>query len=95
MKPMNRHIKIGLVEHSPSDTRGVLMPEGYKAIQEWQAGVVKAVAESCEGFDRNDTGTLVVFPGNMLLSVDVLGEQHHFVQENYIVCRSEARHGTG
>ena len=90
MKPLNRHIKIGLAnEHSPVETGGVLMPEGYSVAQEWQAAVVKEDAESCEAFCTSDVGSLVVFPGNMLLTVDALGEQYHFVQENYVVCKSE------
>ena len=90
MKPMNRHIKIGLAnEHAPVDTGGVLMPDNYSPVQEWQAAVVKEVAENCETFSNSDVGSMVVFPGNMLLTVDALGEQFHFVQENYIVCKSQ------
>ena len=88
MKPMNRHIKIGLAKRTPVDVGGVLMPDGYQPTQEWQAAVVKEVAEGCESFSCDDVGATVVFPGNMLLSVDVLGEEYHFVQENYVVCKS-------
>tara|TARA_B100000131_G_scaffold314967_2_gene352624 strand:- start:129 stop:413 length:285 start_codon:yes stop_codon:yes gene_type:complete len=87
MTPMNRHIKVDIVQQTPPDSGGVLMPEDYKALQEWETGVIKEVAKNCEHFSSKDVGSVVVFPGNMLLCVDALGSQFHFVQENYVVCR--------
>ena len=89
MTPMNRHIKVDIVHQTPLDTGGVLMPEDYKVLQEWEVGIIKEVAASCESFSSQDVGCTVVFPGNMMVCVDALGGQYHFVQENYIVCKQE------
>ena len=90
MKPMNRHLKIALATHHPTDSEvgDVLMPEGYKAVQAWQAAVITEISADCKLFAPSDVGSLVVFSSPMLLSVDALGEQYHFVQENYIICQS-------
>tara|TARA_R100000152_G_C6768701_1_gene194278 strand:- start:1430 stop:1717 length:288 start_codon:yes stop_codon:yes gene_type:complete len=87
MTPMNRHIKVDIVQQAPPEAGGVLMPDDYKALQEWETGVIKEVATNCEHFTPKDVGSVVVFPGNMLVCVDALGNQYHFVQENYVVCR--------
>ena len=87
MTPMNRHIKVDIVQQPPPDSGGVLMQEDYKALQEWETVGIKEVAKNCEHFSSKDVGSVVVFPGNMLLCVDALGSQFHFVQENYVVCR--------
>jgi co-chaperonin GroES (HSP10) len=87
MTPLNRHLRIKIIRQEPPDTGGVLLPDDYKVVQEWEAGKVEAVASDCEKFSSEDVGCVVSFPGNLLVCVDVLGEQHHFVQENYIVCK--------
>lgn len=88
MKPMNRHIKIALMDQSPADEAGgVLMPDGYAPTQEWQSATIVDVADTCESFDIADSGSVVVFPGNMLLAVETMEQKFHFVQENYVVCK--------
>ena len=88
MKPMNRHLKIQISSPAPLDMDGVLMPVDYKVVQEWQSAIISEVSEDCTSFTNADIGSMVVFAGNMLMSVDALGNQYHFVQENYIVCKS-------
>lgn len=88
MKPMNRHIKLQINNPAPIDMDGVLMPEDYKIVQEWQSAIVTEVSDDCQTFSQTDVGSIVVFSGNMLMTVDALGNQYHFVQENYIVCKS-------
>jgi len=84
---MNRHVRIDVVQQASPDLGGVVMPEDYKVVQEWETGVVKEVAANCEHFSKEDVGSVVIFPGNMLVCVDSLGDQWHFVQENYVVCK--------
>ena len=92
MIPMNRHVRVDIVQQAPSDAAGgVLMPEDYKAVQEWEVGVGKEVSSDCERFSVDDVGGVVVFRGNMLVCVDALGGQYHFVQENYVVCKQPVR----
>ena len=91
MIPMNRHLEVGLVQETSAENTGVLLPEGYTQAQEWQTAVVKQVSDACESFNNRDIGAVVVFPGNMLLSVDSMGNNYYFVQENYVVCRSERK----
>ncbi len=89
MEPMNKHIKVSLVTHSINPAAdGVLMPDGYKAVQEWQSAVITDISDDCISVDDYDVGSVIVFPGNMLLSVTSAGEQYHFVQENYVICKS-------
>jgi hypothetical protein len=75
---------------SPDNSGGVLLPEDYKTVQEWEVGMVKEVSSDCERFTSEDVGGVVVFPGSMLVCVDALGGQYHFVQENYVVCKQSA-----
>tara|TARA_B100000287_G_scaffold435384_1_gene503422 strand:- start:945 stop:1217 length:273 start_codon:yes stop_codon:yes gene_type:complete len=89
MTPMNRHVRVDIVQQTSPDLGGVLMPEDYKVIQEWEVGVVKEVSTNCEHFSSEDVGSVIAFPGNMLVCVDALGGQWHFVQENYVVCKQE------
>ena len=91
MEPMNRHVRVDIVHQSSPEAGGVLMPEDYKVVQEWEVGVVKEISLDCEHFSTDDVGGVVVFPGNMLVCVDALGGQYHFVQENYVVCKQPVR----
>jgi len=89
MEPMNKHIRISLVNHNTATAvDGVLMPDGYKAVQEWQSAVITDISDDCISVDEYDVGSVIVFPGNMLLSVTSAGEEYHFVQENYVICKS-------
>ena len=77
-----------MVQAESPETDGVLMPDGYRIVKEWEAAEVEAVAEDCKMFQSSEVGSTVVFPGNMLVCVEFSGQKHHFVQENYIVCKA-------
>lgn len=89
MTPLNRHVGVTLQSQgSPDIENAVLMPENYNPTKEWEVAQVTAVASDCKMFGSLDVGNTIIFPGNMLVCVDLHGEKHYFVQENYVVCKT-------
>lgn len=87
MIPLNRYVRVEIKSESPAEG-DVLMPDGYKVAKEWESAQVRAVSSDCKMFEASDVGNTIIFPGNMLVTVDVGGDKHFFVQENYVVCKA-------
>ena len=89
MKPLNRHLKVVVVEdntQSEADS-GVVLPTGYSVQKPWTTAKVVAASDDCTLSLRE--GATVVFQTNMLVDVNVGSDTYSFVQENYIVCYDE------
>ena len=85
--PSNRHLLVSPVELGtpPSDTGGVLVPEGYRVTKEYEVAEIVSPAHDCEKFGEDSVGHYAVFPGNMLKHIQIGSNNYCLVQENYIM----------
>tara|TARA_R100000152_G_C6751617_1_gene175284 strand:+ start:431 stop:736 length:306 start_codon:yes stop_codon:yes gene_type:complete len=87
--PANRHLLVQPVSFGKgapdADASGVLLPDGYVPVKEFETAEVLLISEDCQQFSEDSVGHYVVFPGNMMKTVLVGEEAHVLVQENYIM----------
>ena len=86
MKPLNRHLKVVVVNDEAQQTEdelSLILPNGYTVDKPWTTATVVGVSEDCTRSDLE--GATVVFQTNMLVDGNIGTETHSFVQENYIV----------
>ena len=87
--PSNRHLLVQPVSFGQgapdADASGVLLPEGFVPVKEFETAKLVSIADDCKQFCELRLGHYVVFPGNMMKTVTVAEETYYLVQENYIM----------
>ena len=88
--PANRHLLVSGTASQGEDTDQpeVLLPEGFapKAESEHKLVKILALAPDCKSLDtENCVGHLAIVPSHMIINVNVKGNEHSLVQENYVL----------
>ena len=92
--PNNRHLLVKSVDTEENKST-VVVPEGWKPIKEHEIVEILEIASDCQMFvdEENifgrpsDIGSIVVVPGNMLISFTYQNVEHYLVQENYVLAK--------
>ena len=88
--PANRHLLVldAASQGEDPDQPEVLLPEGYAPKSQSEHKLVKilAAAPDRKSLDPEDcVGHLAIIPTHMLINVNVKGNDHSLVQENYVL----------
>jgi len=88
--PQNRYLLIQTQKQEEKES-GVLLPEGYVTPKDkYVVATVKSAASDCkrDGIYNKlvyQEGSRIVVDGSMVENVNVAGEEHEIVLENYVV----------
>ena len=80
-EPRNRHLLVEKVQKEEEKTK-VLLPEGYKKIEEYLLLKVLATSPDCSVVARK--GEKVIAPTHLVQDIDVGDERFSIVLENHI-----------
>ena len=80
-EPRNRHLLVEKVQKEEEKTK-VLLPEGYKKIEEYLLLKVLATSPDCSVVARK--GEKVIAPTHLVQDIDVGDERFSIVMENHI-----------
>ena len=89
--PQNRYLLVQTQKQEDAENTGVLLPEGYVIPKDkYVVATVLASAADCkrDGIYNKllyQQGTRVVVDGSMVENVNVAGQEHENVLENYVV----------
>ena len=73
-----------MVEEPPKKESTILVPDDYQVslANQYELAKVVAISEDCDSYE---VGQHVLIEGHMVKNVSVLGENHQFVLENYVM----------
>ena len=84
-KPLNRHLLIRKKEAEETDKPDILLPDGYKTQKSGYETVKLIRAASDCKLNFTDMTKTIVVQSAMIEAVEVDGETHHIILENYVV----------
>ena len=83
IKPCNRHLLIEVTEKEEKKESRFILPEELKVNKDpYKIVKVLSCADDCEKIKQE--GIHVVVPSNMIETLDIFGNKHKIVQENYV-----------
>jgi len=82
LEPRNRHILVEKIEKSEEGETKVLLPAGYKKVEEYTLVRVLAASPDCSVLARK--GEKVVVPTHMIQEINVGEQVFSIVLENHI-----------
>ena len=82
--PVNRMLLLHPAEEDAEGEANILLPDDYKARSPYGSATVLAVASDCKV--EVSGGDDIVFDNSMLQEVNVNGETHYLLLENYVMC---------
>ena len=92
-KPLNRHLLVQKKEVvEETDKPDILLPDGYKTQKSGYETVKLIRAASDCKLDFTDMTKTIVVQSAMIETIEVDGETHHIVLENYVVGGYKADH---
>ena len=92
-KPLNRHLLVQKKEVvEETDKPDILLPDGYKTQKSGYETVKLIRAASDCKLDITDMTKTIVVQSAMIETIEVDGEAHHIVLENYVVGVYKADH---
>ena len=84
-KPLNRHLLVQKKEVEQTDKPDILLPDGYKTQKSGYETVKLIRAASDCKLDFTDMTKTIVVQSAMIETIEVDGETHHIILENYVV----------
>ena len=82
-EPRNRHLLVENIENAEIEEKAnVLLPEGYKKVEEYTLMRVLATSPDCSVMARK--GEKVIVPTHLIQDIEVEGSNFSIVLENHI-----------
>ena len=81
-EPRNRHLLVERVEQKKEEETNVLLPEGYKKVEEYMLLRVVATSPDCTLVARR--GERIIAPAHLIQDIDVGEQRFSIVLENHI-----------
>tara|TARA_R110000824_G_scaffold277546_2_gene465759 strand:- start:2578 stop:2862 length:285 start_codon:yes stop_codon:yes gene_type:complete len=82
LEPRNRHILIEKIEKDEEDKTKLLLPDGYKKVEEHTIARVLAISPDCSVSARK--GEKVIVPTHLVQDIEVGEQSFSIVLENHI-----------
>jgi len=86
-EPLNRYLLLSLIKEEKEEKKStILVPEDYSEIvrSRYETYGVVAIAKDCEKIPRDYVGQKVVVDNTMVEEVNIKGQTHYLILENYI-----------